>query len=104
MTIAAKSRSRRGKGLSPTWQARGRTFDTVSVTAIVLSAREAYRSGMTKGEDYHRRALAADAHAEQSLGITRAHFIESARAWREKALEAGYIPAAGEKGRSGPRG
>lgn len=49
---------------------------------------------MTKGEDYQKRALAADAHAEASLGITRAHFLKSARAWREKALEAGYVPVA----------
>jgi hypothetical protein len=45
---------------------------------------------MTKGEDYQRRALAAEAHAEQSLGITRAHFLESAKQWHQKALEAGY--------------
>jgi hypothetical protein len=49
---------------------------------------------MTKGEEYEKRALAAEAHAESSLGITRAHFIESAKAWREKALEAGYVPPA----------
>jgi hypothetical protein len=47
---------------------------------------------MTKGEDYQKRALAADAHAEASLGITRSHFLESAKAWREKAIEAGYVP------------
>ena len=59
---------------------------------------------MTKGEDYQKRALAADAHAEQSLGITRAHFIESARAWREKAIEAGYVPVVEKKRRSASRG
>ena len=53
---------------------------------------------MTKGEDYQKRALAADAHAQASLGITRAHFLESARSWREKALEAGFAPV-GEKPR-----
>lgn len=47
---------------------------------------------MTKGEDYHKRALAAEAHAEASLGITRAHFLESAKSWHEKAREAGYAP------------
>lgn len=47
---------------------------------------------MTKGEEYQKRALAAEAHAETSLGITRAHFLESAKAWRAKALEAGYVP------------
>ena len=47
---------------------------------------------MTKGEEYQKRALAADAHAGTSLGITRAHFLESAKQWREKALEAGYRP------------
>jgi hypothetical protein len=47
---------------------------------------------MTKGEDYHKRARAAEAHAEKSLGITRAHFLESAKQWHEKALEAGYLP------------
>jgi hypothetical protein len=47
---------------------------------------------MTKGEDYQRRALAAEAHAEQSLGITRAHFLESAKQWHQKALDAGYRP------------
>ena len=54
---------------------------------------------MTKGEEFHKRALAADAHAETSLGITRAHFLESAKQWREKALEAGYQPPAAEKPR-----
>lgn len=47
---------------------------------------------MTKGEEYQKRALAAEAHAETSLGITRAHFLESAKQWREKAIEAGYAP------------
>lgn len=47
---------------------------------------------MTKGEEYQKRALAAEAHADASLGITRAHFLESAKQWREKALEAGYVP------------
>ena len=47
---------------------------------------------MTKGEEYQKRALAAEAHAGASLGITRAHFLESAKLWREKALEAGYLP------------
>ena len=55
---------------------------------------------MTKGEDYHRRALAAEAHAETSLGITRAHFIEAAKQWREKALEAGYLPVVEKARRS----
>ena len=47
---------------------------------------------MTKGEEYEKRALAAEAHAEKSLGITRAHFLESAKQWHEKAREAGYLP------------
>jgi hypothetical protein len=47
---------------------------------------------MTKGEDYQKRALAAEAHAEKSLGITRAHFLDSAKQWHQKALEAGYLP------------
>ena len=47
---------------------------------------------MTKGEEYQKRALAAEAHAEKSLGITRAHFLESAKQWHEKAREAGYLP------------
>jgi len=47
---------------------------------------------MTKCEDYHKRALAAEAHAEKSLGITRAHFLESAKQWHDKAREAGYVP------------
>lgn len=47
---------------------------------------------MTKGEEYQKRALAADAHAATSLGVTRAHFLESAKQWREKAREAGYLP------------
>ena len=55
---------------------------------------------MTKGEDYQKRALAADAHAVVSLGITRAHFLESAKAWREKALEAGYLPVVEKPRRS----
>ncbi len=46
---------------------------------------------MTK-EEYHKRALAAEAHAATSLGITRAHFLESAKQWHEKAREAGYLP------------
>ena len=46
---------------------------------------------MTTGEEYQKRAQAAEAHAEQSLGITRAHFLESAKQWHEKALEAGYV-------------
>lgn len=49
-------------------------------------------STMTKGEEYQKRALAAEAHAATSLGITRAHFLESAKQWREKACEAGYLP------------
>ena len=56
---------------------------------------------MTKGDDYQKRALAAEAHAEQSLGITRAHFLESAKAWREKAVEAGYVPVVEKKTRRG---
>lgn len=55
---------------------------------------------MTKGEEYQKRALAAEAHAESSLGITRAHFLESAKAWREKALEAGYQPVVPKARRS----
>jgi hypothetical protein len=55
---------------------------------------------MTKGEEYQKRALAADAHAEKSLGITRAHFLESAKQWREKALEAGYQPVTPKARRS----
>ena len=55
---------------------------------------------MTKGEEYNKRALAAEAHAEASLGITRAHFLESAKSWREKALEAGYPPIAEKAPRS----
>jgi len=47
---------------------------------------------MTKGEEYQKRALAAEAHAATSLGITRAHFLESAKQWHEKAREAGYLP------------
>lgn len=47
---------------------------------------------MSKGEEFQKRALAAEAHAATSLGITRAHFLESAKQWREKALEAGYVP------------
>jgi len=47
---------------------------------------------MTKGEEYQKRALAAEAHAETSLGITRAHFLESSKQWHEKAREAGYLP------------
>lgn len=45
---------------------------------------------MTKAEEYEKRARAAEAHAEKSLGITRAHFLESAKQWHEKAREAGY--------------
>ena len=55
---------------------------------------------MTKGEEYQKRALAADAHAGTSLGITRAHFLESAKQWREKALEAGYVPVVAKTRRS----
>jgi hypothetical protein len=47
---------------------------------------------MTKGEEYRKRALAAEAHAGTSLGITRAHFLESAKQWHDKAHEAGYQP------------
>ena len=47
---------------------------------------------MTKGEDYQKRAQAAEAHAEQSLGITRAHFLDSAKQWHQKAIDAGYLP------------
>ena len=54
---------------------------------------------MTKGEEFQKRALAAEAHAEASLGITRAHFLESAKAWREKALEAGYVAPVAPKAR-----
>ncbi len=55
---------------------------------------------MTKGEEYQKRALAADEHAARALGITRAHFLESAKAWREKALEAGYVPVVEKARRS----
>jgi hypothetical protein len=55
---------------------------------------------MTKGEEYQKRALAAEAHAAASLGITRAHFLESAKAWRDKALEAGYTPVVEKPRRS----
>jgi len=55
---------------------------------------------MTKGEEYQKRALAAEAHAEKSLGITRAHFLESAKGWRAKALEAGYVPVVPKARRS----
>jgi hypothetical protein len=44
---------------------------------------------MTKSEEYQKRARAAEAHAEKSLGVTRAHFLEAARAWRDKADAAG---------------
>ena len=43
---------------------------------------------MTKGEEYRKRARAAEAHAEKSLGVTRAHFLEAAKQWHEKAREA----------------
>ena len=49
-------------------------------------------STMTKGEEYQKRALAAEAHAETSLGITRAHFLEAAKQWHDKAREAGFLP------------
>jgi hypothetical protein len=55
---------------------------------------------MTKGEEYQKRALAAEAHAGTSLGITRAHFLESAKQWREKAREAGYLPIVEKSHRS----
>ena len=71
-----------------------------AVTAIEFGAAGNYRCAMTKGEDYQKRALAADSHAEASLGITRAHFVESAKAWREKALEAGYVPVVEKARRS----
>jgi hypothetical protein len=58
---------------------------------------------MSKGEEFHKRALAAEAHAEKSLGITRAHFLESAKAWREKAQDAGYVPVV-EKARRSRKG
>ena len=45
---------------------------------------------MTKIEEYQKRARAAEAHAEKSLGITRAHFLEAAKAWHEKASAAGH--------------
>ena len=57
---------------------------------------------MNNGEEYHRRAQAAEAHADKSLGITRAHFIESAKQWSEKAHDAGYRPVV-EKARRAPR-
>lgn len=52
---------------------------------------------MTKGEEYEKRARAAEAHAEKSLGVTRAHFLEAAKQWRDKAREAGCLATA-EKG------
>jgi hypothetical protein len=55
---------------------------------------------MTKGEEYQKRALAAEAHAGTSLGITRAHFLESAKQWHEKAREAGYLPVVEKARRS----
>jgi hypothetical protein len=55
---------------------------------------------MNKGEEYWKRALAAEAHATTSLGITRAHFLESAKQWRDKAHEAGYQPIAEKAARS----
>jgi hypothetical protein len=55
---------------------------------------------MIKGEDYQKRARAAEAHAEKSLGITRAHFLDSAKQWRQKALEAGYQPTVEKARRS----
>ena len=57
---------------------------------------------MTKGEEYQKRALAAEAHAGTSLGITRAHFLEAAKQWHEKAREAGFPPVA-EKARPSRR-
>jgi hypothetical protein len=72
---------------------------------IELAADAGYRSIMTKGEEFHKRAEAAEAHAEKSLGITRAHFQESAKQWHEKALEAGYAPVVEKprRTRSAPR-
>ena len=58
---------------------------------------------MTKGAEFHKRALAAEAHAEKSLGITRSHFLESAKQWREKAHDAGYAPIV-EKARRSRKG
>jgi hypothetical protein len=55
---------------------------------------------MTKGEEYQKRALAAEAHAGTSLGITRAHFLEAAKQWRDKAREAGYLPVVEKARRS----
>lgn len=52
---------------------------------------------MTKSEEYQKRALAAEAHAEKSLGVTRAHFLESAKAWRDKASAAESQPAAAKR-------
>jgi hypothetical protein len=49
---------------------------------------------MTKSEEYQKRAQAAEAHAEKSLGVTRAHFLEAAKAWREKAREAANLTTA----------
>lgn len=42
---------------------------------------------MTQSEEYQKRARAAEAHAEKSLGVTRAHFLEAAKQWHEKARE-----------------
>jgi hypothetical protein len=52
---------------------------------------------MTKSEDYQKRARAAEAHAEKSLGITRAHFLEAAKGWHEKARAAEH-PTTTKKG------
>lgn len=52
---------------------------------------------MSKIEEYQKRARAAEAHAEKSLGVTRAHFLEAAKQWHEKAREAETLTTA-EKG------
>ena len=49
---------------------------------------------MNKVEEYQKRARAAEAHAEKSLGVTRAHFLEAAKQWHEKAREAADLAAA----------
>ena len=53
--------------------------------------REAEEIVLDQAIDEFKR-LAAEAHAGTSLGITRAHFLESAKQWHDKAQEAGYHP------------
>lgn len=56
---------------------------------------------MTQSEEYQKRARAAEAHAEKSLGVTRAHFLEAAKQWHDKAREAENLATA-EKGCAAP--